>query len=329
MFKINDTYEKVTCRICGKNLQSIAGSHLMRSHNSMEKEDYIELYPEAPLFSQKMIEYMKKENGKHMKTDKYKKLFSDKAMGEKNPNHHSKTTEEERKSRSPFSKEFVKYKDLDNKEEVVKKFAKEALKDRIATTDVNYYINQGHDLETAKQLLSERQRTFTLEKCIEKYGEVDGLIRWEERQEKWHKGLKENGNLKCGYSKISQDVFNEIVRLNGDNENIYYATKNSEYYLNQNKKGFYAYDFTDTNKKKIIEFNGDLYHANPSIYKADEYSHPFYIERKLKSSDIWDKDKRKLNAAKESGFDVLIIWESEYKKDKNNTIQKCLDFLNG
>jgi hypothetical protein len=36
-------------------------------------------------------------------------MFSEKIKGEKNPNHKSNTTELERKSRSPFSKEFIKY----------------------------------------------------------------------------------------------------------------------------------------------------------------------------------------------------------------------------
>ena len=38
-------------------------------------------------------------------------MFSEKIKGEKNPNHKSNTTDLERKSRSPFSKEFIKYKD--------------------------------------------------------------------------------------------------------------------------------------------------------------------------------------------------------------------------
>jgi len=31
--------------------------------------------------------------------------------------------------------------------------------------------------------------------------------------------------------------------------------------------------------------------------------------------------------AKENGFDVLIIWDSEYRKNKKDVINKCLDFL--
>lgn len=43
-----------------------------------------------------------------MKTDKYKKMFSEKIKGDKNPMHKSNTTEQFRKEQSPFSEEFYK-----------------------------------------------------------------------------------------------------------------------------------------------------------------------------------------------------------------------------
>ena len=39
------------------------------------------------------------------------------------------------------------------------------------------------------------------------------------------------------------------------------------------------------------------------------------------------KDVVKLNVAREKGFDILIVWDSEYRKDKKETIKKCLNFL--
>jgi len=38
--------------------------------------------------------------------------------------------------------------------------------------------------------LSENQNKFSLEKCIEKYGEKEGLNRFEERQVKWQNTMK-------------------------------------------------------------------------------------------------------------------------------------------
>ena len=42
---------------------------------------------------------------------------------------------------------------------------------------------------------------------------------------------------------------------------------------------------------------------------------------------MWDKDKRKIKLAKEHGFDVLVVWDSEYKKNKKEIINKCKEFL--
>lgn len=109
-----------------------------------------------------------------------------------------------------------------------------------------------------------------------------------------------------------------------------FATNNDEYRLNKNDGGKWIYDFTDLKNKKIIEFNGDMYHANPSLYKKGDNPHPF--RKNITSEDIWKKDNEKIRVANENGFEVLVIWDSDYrKKSKQNkelVIQKCIEFLN-
>lgn len=48
--------------------------------------------------------------------------------------------------------------------------------------------------EEAKYALSERQCTFSLEKCVKKYGEEEGLKRFNIRQEKWQNTLNNKSN---------------------------------------------------------------------------------------------------------------------------------------
>jgi hypothetical protein len=62
--------------------------------------------------------------------------------------------------------------------------------------------------EEAKKALSERQTTFTLAKCILKYGEETGKQRWSDRQAKWMKNFP-----KSNFSKISQTLFWSIYEL--------------------------------------------------------------------------------------------------------------------
>jgi hypothetical protein len=326
-FEIIDDYEKVTCRLCGLRAKRIYGKHLDKTHK-MTSEDYKRLFPDAPLSS----EISNVNMGKHMKTDKYKNMFSEKFSGENNPNHKSKTTEEERRERSPFSKKFVKYKNInpDDIEEHVSKFAKNALKDRVSDTTLEYWMNKGFSEEDAKLKLKERQTTFTLDKCIEKYGEEEGINIFNDRQERWQNSLLENGNLKYGYSKASQTLFDEITSLYNifDKEYLYFAIKNNEYKLKDELNGgLYLYDFTDTKNMKMIEYNGDQYHANPKMYNKDDQPHPFRKELKYKASEIWKRDQRKIEVANQNGFEVLTIWDSEFKKNPKEVIQRCREFL--
>lgn len=329
--KINDNKETVTCRICGEQCKRIYGKHLKFKHNNMTTDEYKKIYPGAPIMALLDKAKTSTNSGKHMKDEKYKKMFSDMFKGEKNPNHKSNTTELERKSRSPFSKDFVKYDGIENVEEHISNFAKLAIKDRISDTTIQYYINKGYSIDESEELLKERQRTFTLDKCIEKHGKKIGKDVWHLRQEKWQKSLLENGNIKCGYSKVSQELFQELLKsydvVNNDMSNIYFATKNKEYFISLKGKGFFIYDFVDINNMKIIEYNGDLYHANPKIFKPNDYPHPYYKENGPSAEETWKRDNIKHEVAIEKGFEILVIWDSEYRNDKNKAIEKCLSFL--
>lgn len=200
--------------------------------------------------------------------------------------------------------------------------------DSITETQLGYWIKKGYSEEDAKRKRSERQRTFSLKKCIEKYGKENGQIIFTNRQYKWRNSLTKNGNLKIGYSKISQELF--YILLNeydiNDRKNIHFATHNGEFKINKESGGVWLYDFTDTKNMKIIEYNGDGYHANPKKYSNKDKPHPF--RKDITAEDIWRKDELKLNVAATSGFNVLTIWDSEYRwGDKKNIVKKCLNFL--
>lgn len=310
----------VICQICGEKVTRIYGAHLKK--HGMTSKEYKDKYPGCPLACVSDTKNTSKNSGLHMKQEKYKKMFSEKILGDKNPNHKSNTTEQERKERSPFCIEFH-----DNDEKSLKKFRDKALSNREFDTRLDYYIKRGFTEEESEKKLKNRQTTFTLEKCILKYGEEQGKLVYKERQQKWQKSLLLNGNLKCGFSKVSQDLFYSILEYYPieKRKDIYFATKNQEYFLSLKGGIFFQYDFTDLNSKKMIEYNGDEYHANPIMFKENDYPHPF--RKNITAQEIWNKDSDKIRTANEQGFDVLTIWDSEYKKDRNGTLNRCLDFL--
>jgi len=200
---------------------------------------------------------------------------------------------------------------------------------RLIPSNVEYWINKGFSNEESKQKVSEHQTTFTLEKCIVKYGEEEGKKRFTERQNKWLNSLLTNGNMVIGYSKTSQDLFYKILETYDivDRDKVYFATHNGEFKLGKKEGGFWLYDFTDIKIKKIIEFHGDMYHGNPNKYNSTDNPHPF--RKNITAQEMWDKDKRKLDIAIEKGFEVLVIWDSEYRwGNKQEIINKCIGFLN-
>jgi hypothetical protein len=198
---------------------------------------------------------------------------------------------------------------------------------RLLPSNLEYWLKRGLSEKEATNKISERQRTFSKDICIEKFGREKGLEVFNKRQEKWFNSLINNANIFIGYSKISQEIFKKIEKsINGE---FIYAEKGGELRIRKENGGYYFYDFTDVKNKKIIEYNGDMYHANPLKYKADEYPHPF--RRDIKSKEIWYKDFNKIKTAKENGYEVLVIWDSEYRykglENKQKVIQKCINFL--
>lgn len=276
----------------------------------------------------KEISKQQQKSSKCVKTyhGKSKKMLVDKGYSEE---------EIKRICLTPTNSEFWVNRGYSENEakEIISKNQTEAAKQvdfekRIIPSNIEYWVNKGYTKEESKLKVSEYQRTFTLEKCIEKYGENEGKKRFVERQVKWQETLYKNGKLKSGYSQISQDLFHELIKDVSVNElnNILFAKKGGEFVLSD-EHGFYRYDYTDLKNKKIIEYNGDDYHGNPNKYKPNDTPNPF--RKDLTAQEIWDRDEHKKMLAEQHGFEVMVIWDSEYRwGNKKEIIDKCIAFLN-
>ncbi len=75
--------------------------------------------------------------------------------------------------------------------------------------------------------------------------------------------------------------------------------------------------------KKIIEFFGDFWHANPTLCEANTV-----IEWGVKAEDIWKRDQHRIKILKDMGYQVLIVWEKDFIDNAENTINRCIFFLN-
>ncbi len=185
---------------------------------------------------------------------------------------------------------------------------------RLIPSNIEYWVEKGFNYEQSKKLVSERQRTFSLEICIKKYGEEDGLKRFNDRQIKWLSNYKKNN-----FSKISQKLFWDILETEPKikNKNIHFATYDNGVMDNSGKNnehrlvlmnGVILPDFIDLDLKRMIEFDGTYYHRNTP-------------ENSLREEK---RDKMII----ESGYEVLHVSEYEYKQNKQEILNKCIAFLN-
>lgn len=63
-----------------------------------------------------------------------------------------------------------------------------------------------------------------------------------------------------------------------------------------------------------IEFNGDIWHGNPKIYKPEDICDPF--EHKITAAERQMIDKIKIDDLKSAGIKTIVVWESEYDSKK-------------
>jgi len=207
------------------------------------------------------------------------------------------------------------------------------------------YTNSEEYLGTEKYIKVNSEKGQTLENYIRIYGEL-GHKKFTDYLKKiskhFIKRTRENyistygelGDLKFddyikninrkGYSKISQELFNEIITWGlFNNTKCYYATYNKEYgvYSEKYKRGFF-YDFVCSTYKLVIEFQGDHYHGNPLIYGPNDFLKG-RGQGKRTAKDVWELDEIKKNVIyNERGYDTIAIWESDYNTNKTDLYKR-------
>ena len=94
----------------------ITGRWFNERHPGRTIEEYIQEFPDAKLVCEKTHNMISENTTKSMNRPEMKKLFSERISGEKNPNAKCNTTEEQRRSVSPFSKSFKGYEGMNDKD---------------------------------------------------------------------------------------------------------------------------------------------------------------------------------------------------------------------
>lgn len=307
-----------TCKLCDREFSQVKylSKHLTHTHNVIAKEYYDTYYrkPDEGFCVVCGTEVPFNRFGYHTK---------------------SCSVECSNKLRFPVTLEFWKAKGLSDEAALIKltdvqsRFSKQ-VKNRKSNTTLQYFLDKGLSETDARSALRNRQSTKTLEKAIAKYGNIDGPNIWANRNKTWSSTVEakyKNGEfIKTPKTKVWRVTSISELELA---ESLQYST-NSQLLFGENQLTIfdgnrnYYYDICDPAKRKIIEYNGDYWHANPSKYAEDQIVHS-----NKTAKQIWESDANKLAIIKALGYNVLIIWESEYLKNKKDISLACLNFING
>lgn len=90
---------------------------------------------------------------------------------------------------------------------------------------------------------------------------------------------------------------------------LYEDQESHSQYVFMHECGAYAVDYYNKEMKLVVEYNGDYWHMNPKIFKADD----FIKQSGVTAKEIWAKDEERLNFLRNHNKidKVIVVWESE------------------
>jgi hypothetical protein len=305
---------KIKCLICGKtvtNNNSYIGSHVKRKHN-LKLENYVEKFytNNSPKFKVEKCGFCKENN----------------AIYEISINHDNKTYE--KKYSKGYRCESEECRNKISLDILGQPYEKKTF-EHIGSNSLYLSKLYKRDLSSIKYSKSKGFRnlswTCSLENYIEKYGEKEGIQRYNDRckkiskantkkwyidkygehegKEKWEKFRKKKHKA-FGPSKSKESkIIGEILK----NNNIEFI----EEYVYENQKGNNGnIDYYLPKENIIIEYYGDWWHCNPNFFEEDYY----HKIMKIHAKDVWNRDKNRINYIFEKTFNkkvtILIIWSS-------------------
>jgi len=276
-----------------------------RMPGTYEYFHFFKEYPEEE--SKKLVKEWKEKNLKRSKKNYIEKFGKTEGMKKwnnyKNKQAYSNTYEYKKQKYGWTKKDFEKY----NKSR--------------ATTEKNMIKKYG-EFEGRKKWVEyvEKQRySCSEEYFIEKYGKIKGIKKYRNFCYIRDNVIKQK---RIGLrSKISEELFSILDKLFQDR--IFLWGEN-EFKVEKISGGCFHVDFYCLKTLKVIEFYGDVFHANPLIYQDDEMLFIGKTAKELRDKNI----KRENEILKNPNInDLLVIWEKDYRQNKSEIIKTCVDFL--
>jgi len=167
------------------------------------------------------------------------------------------------------------------------------------------YVVKKHGIDFWDNLC--KSKSHTLENYISKYGDMGGNIKYV--------NFWSNIKLKSAVSKSSQKYLSKLDEILSQKYTTYYFDKCGKEYGKNLKTRWVYLDYFIKEININVEYNGDLFHANPCIFGPDDEPIPF---TNTKASEIWRKDDEKIKLLYDIyGIRTIVIWESDLPDIEN------------
>lgn len=288
-----DDGQRVTCQMCGKQMKRITGTHLAKKcKEPMTVEEYQARFPDSPIITDSL-------RGKYSLTEKSLIQRYGEELGKQRWKEYcdkqaeTNTFEYKQAAHGMTKEEFDEYN-----------------KSRSCTVE-NFIQRHGEEEGQRRwQEYCDRQRyTTTLEYFVETYGEDEGRTKWEGFQ---HGRTIVNRTQSLVEAQCYEYLKNSIPELE------------SAICLGNMHGG--PYDFGSKPKKKLIEFYGSYWHADPAVFSdSDPRVTADELERRTR---IRARDAKKRQIAIDMGYDVYVIWENEWRTNPVDVATKVGKFWN-
>jgi hypothetical protein len=167
------------------------------------------------------------------------------------------------------------------------------------TKSKDYVVNK-YGIDFWKNLCN--SKAHTIENYLKRYGSEEEA---NNKLIEFYSNLKSSGIV----SKSSQNYFEKLDVHLSDKYKTYFFNKNGkEYGKNLGSRWVYL-DYYISELNLCIEYNGDLFHANPKHFNPGDKPIPF---SDIESREIWRRDDEKITLLKEKyQIETIVIWESE------------------
>ena len=183
-------------------------------------------------------------------------------------------------------------------------------------------LRERHGLEMAEEIyknyIAAQAYTCTEEYFVNEYGEDEGKRKYYNFIKKRTLSFWVNSNQRSNKqsSRLEEQVYDELKKNLTDDLEPQIIVPNS------NKAPF---DYGSHHHKKVIEFYGTYWHGDVRIYDPNT-KHP---TNKKYLYEIHEHDAKKRNAAIEMGYKVYVIWELDWKTNKDDVIADIKEWWNG